>query len=80
MSTIDGSLMDQIRICMTHALSFVVQMSVIVVVSPLFIPPAILIIAAYVYYSLMVGQSSVSSGLFENGSLDDFFLPTVRQN
>ncbi|GAA5957716.1 hypothetical protein JCM3765_003743 [Sporobolomyces pararoseus] len=54
MSTIDGSLMDQIRICMTHALSFVVQMSVIVVVSPYFIPPAVLIIAAYVYYSLMV--------------------------
>ncbi|GAA5937761.1 uncharacterized protein JCM15063_002109 [Sporobolomyces koalae] len=58
MSTIDGSLMDQIRICMTHALSFVVQMSVIVVVSPYFIPPAILIIAAYVYYSLMYVKTS----------------------
>ncbi|GAA6016442.1 hypothetical protein JCM11491_002414 [Sporobolomyces phaffii] len=58
MSTIDGSLMDQIRICMTHALSFVVQMSVIVVVSPFFIPPAILIIAAYVYYSLMYVKTS----------------------
>lgn len=56
MSTIDGSLMDQIRICMTHALSFVVQTSVICVVSPYFIPPAVLIIAAYVYYSLMVSD------------------------
>ncbi|GAA5886210.1 hypothetical protein JCM16303_004461 [Sporobolomyces ruberrimus] len=58
MSTIDGSLMDQIRICMTHALSFVVQTSVICVVSPYFIPPAILIIAAYVYYSLMYVKTS----------------------
>ncbi|GAA5902673.1 uncharacterized protein JCM6883_007204 [Sporobolomyces salmoneus] len=58
MSTIDGSLMDQIRICMTHALSFVVQTSVICVVSPFFIPPAVLIIAAYVYYSLMYVKTS----------------------
>lgn len=46
--------MDQIRICMTHALSFVVQMAVIVVVSPYFIPPAGVIIGLYIYYSLMV--------------------------
>lgn len=49
--------MDQIRICLTHALSFIVQMSVIVVVSPYFIPPAFLIISAYVYYSLMVSSA-----------------------
>ncbi|GAA6059991.1 hypothetical protein JCM10212_001149 [Sporobolomyces blumeae] len=58
MSTIDGSLMDQIRICMTHALSFTVQMGVLVVVSPYFIPPAILIISGYVYYSLMYVKTS----------------------
>lgn len=40
---IDASLTDQVRICLTHAFSFIVNVGVIFFVSPKFIPPAVLI-------------------------------------
>lgn len=50
--TIDSSLADQVLVCLQQAFSFTVNITVIMVVSPAFILPAILIIAAYVQLSL----------------------------
>ncbi|CEQ40039.1 SPOSA6832_01630 [Sporobolomyces salmonicolor] len=55
-STIDTSLTDQIRMCLTHAFGFITNVAVIVIVSPRFVPAAILIIWGYVRYSLMVSS------------------------
>ncbi|GAA5873644.1 hypothetical protein JCM1840_002987 [Sporobolomyces johnsonii] len=57
-STIDTSLTDQIRMCLTHAFGFVTNVAVIVIVSPRFVPAAMLIIWGYVRYSLMYVKAS----------------------
>ncbi|GAA5956181.1 hypothetical protein JCM21900_006830 [Sporobolomyces salmonicolor] len=57
-STIDTSLTDQIRMCLTHAFGFTTNVAVIVIVSPRFVPAAILIIWGYVRYSLMYVKAS----------------------
>ncbi|KAM0747040.1 P-loop containing nucleoside triphosphate hydrolase protein [Meredithblackwellia eburnea MCA 4105] len=51
-STIDMSLTDQVRTCLTQAFSFIVNVGVIVVVSPSFIPPALVMIYLYVQLAL----------------------------
>lgn len=46
--TIDSSLTEQIRHCLDLSLTFLVNLGVIAFISPLFIPPAIVIVAVYI--------------------------------
>ncbi len=46
--TIDSSLTDQIRHCLDLSFNFLVNLGVIAVISPAFIPPAIVIVAVYI--------------------------------
>jgi ABC-type multidrug transport system fused ATPase/permease subunit len=70
---IDTSLTDQVRICLTHAFSFVVNVGVIVLVSPRFIPPAILIIAIYVKLSLSYVKCSRDLRRLESNARSPIF-------
>ncbi|BGP16287.1 hypothetical protein JCM10213_008267 [Rhodosporidiobolus nylandii] len=57
-NTVDGSLVDSFRITGTHVSSFIVNVLVVIIVSPTFIPPAFLIIYAYIRYALAFVRTS----------------------
>ncbi|GAA5856811.1 hypothetical protein JCM8547_008855 [Rhodosporidiobolus lusitaniae] len=72
-NTIDGSLVDSFRITMTHLSSFVVNVVVIVVVSPSFILPAVLIVATYVYYAALFVRTSRDLRRLESNARSPIF-------
>ncbi|KAK4048522.1 hypothetical protein OIV83_004690 [Microbotryomycetes sp. JL201] len=71
--TIDGSLTDQVRTCMTHGFSFLINVGVIVLVSPKFIPPAIVIIYCYVRLSLSYVRCSRDLRRLESNARSPIF-------
>ncbi|KAM0786024.1 hypothetical protein ACM66B_006839 [Microbotryomycetes sp. NB124-2] len=71
--TIDASLTDQVRTCMTHAFSFIINVGVIVLVSPKFIPPAIVIIYCYVRLSLSYVRCSRDLRRLESNARSPIF-------
>ncbi|BGP48208.1 hypothetical protein JCM10450v2_004080 [Rhodotorula kratochvilovae] len=70
---VDGSLTDQVRITLTHAFSFVINVGVVVIVSPRFIPPAILIVWLYAYYALMFVKTSRDLRRLESNARSPIF-------
>ncbi|GAA5917290.1 hypothetical protein JCM6882_004151 [Rhodosporidiobolus microsporus] len=72
-TTIDGSLVDSFRITFTHFSSFVVNVVVIVLVSPRFIAPAIVIIYAYVHYARMFVRTSRDLRRLESNARSPIF-------
>ncbi|GAA6008715.1 uncharacterized protein JCM10292_005037 [Rhodotorula paludigena] len=70
---VDGSLTDEVRITLTHAFSFLTNVGVIVVVSPRFIPPAVLIIFLYARYALMFVKTSRDLRRLESNARSPIF-------
>ncbi|GAA5840283.1 hypothetical protein JCM9279_002335 [Rhodotorula babjevae] len=70
---IDGSLTDQVRITLTHAFSFIINVGVVVIVSPRFIPPAVLIVWLYAYYALMFVKTSRDLRRLESNARSPIF-------
>ncbi|KAK4053631.1 hypothetical protein OIO90_003870 [Microbotryomycetes sp. JL221] len=71
--TIDTSITDQVRTCMTHAFSFIVNVGVIVLVSPKFIPPAVIIVYCYVRLSLQYVRCSRDLRRLESNARSPIF-------
>ncbi|GAA5820282.1 hypothetical protein JCM11251_005555 [Rhodosporidiobolus azoricus] len=72
-ATIDGSLVDSFRITFTHFSSFIVNVVVIVLVSPRFIAPAVVIIWAYVHYARMFVRTSRDLRRLESNARSPIF-------
>ncbi|GAA5897295.1 hypothetical protein JCM8208_003781 [Rhodotorula glutinis] len=70
---IDGSLTDQVRITLTHAFSFIINVGVVVIVSPRFIPPAVLIVWLYAYYALQFVKTSRDLRRLESNARSPIF-------
>ncbi|GAA6053022.1 hypothetical protein JCM3770_002387 [Rhodotorula araucariae] len=70
---VDGSLTDQVRITLTHAFSFIINVGVVVIVSPRFIPPAVLIVWLYAYYALMFVKTSRDLRRLESNARSPIF-------
>ncbi|GAA6013875.1 hypothetical protein JCM10207_008220 [Rhodosporidiobolus poonsookiae] len=72
-TTIDGSLVDSFRITFTHISSFIVNVGVVVVVSPSFIPAAALIVWAYVRNALFFIKTSRDLRRLESNARSPIF-------
>jgi hypothetical protein len=71
--THSGSLVDSFRITFTHLSSFVVNVGVVVVVSPNFIVPAFIIVATYYYYAALFIKTSRDLRRLESNARSPIF-------